>query len=299
MNDTINTRGYMCNVTKMKRKRIYAPRYGRFKRRRRFTRKPRRTRRRAITYTSRTDFSRAPFKIRGRKLSKKRYRSHLWRSTLENVHYRSIKSYGDTLDTPNSATALNLINVAALAFTTPFWKQAAGFQDPSYGILPTWAQAGEGHPIGLVIRGGRLWCCVANTDTFDNVTVRVQLAFVKGSSRNVDNSTTSNTVFAWFTSVGFGPRDKSWDYQTQPDYEEYVHPPVLDRCVDIQPGQSMEIAWKIRPVKIDTQPFLRAAGYAPVWFIYAGKNTNNSAAATTIHYTTGHNLSFAVTDPPI
>lgn len=232
----------------------------------------------------------------------------LWRDTATTAHNRSVICRQNTIVTPaNSIVDLNFFLTECMSSTTgaEFWKTAGGAQDPSFGVTPSWMNPnGTGTPAGvdpitIVIRGGRLWATMANTDTQDNVTVNIQLLFVKGALRDTTDTTDSNTAQAYLTAIGTGPRPKSWTPQMAPDYSEYFYKPVLSRTVDLQPGQDVTVWWKIKPVKIDVAPFKRGGGnWFPVWYFSAMQNINNTTGGATVNVSAGHNISFSVTDMP-
>jgi len=182
-----------------------------------------------------------------------------------------------------------------------FWKTAGGLQDPSFGVTPNWSAApgaGVFDPIRTVIRGGRLWCSVSNPDLTDILTVKVQLMFLKSQIRNAADTAVSNTYVDWENAIiAAGARPFGWNIFDAPDASEYLYPPVIDKTIDLQPGQESTIAWKIKPVKLDCRAFQNGGGsWMPVWFVYVGQRINNSAGGITSNILCGHNLSFTVTD---
>jgi len=291
--------------THQKRKRSSGP-LG-FVKRRRLIRKRRfqRRNRPGFSTISRSLNANTAFKPRARKLKKSVWRRMLWRDTLQQAHYRSIFARTAALVTPNDIINLNWTPLECLVSSAPeFWKTAGGTQDPSFGVVPQWANAnGVGppvgfDPIGLVIRGGRLWCTLACTDG-DSLTVRMQLVFAKQQSRDTTDAAVSNTLQAYINALtAAGSRPKSWDITTQPDYEEYFYKPVIDKTVQLQQGQTITTYYKLKPTKIDVAVFQRAGGWFPYWIVYAAQDMNVVGAGATTALTFGHNLSFAVTDLP-
>lgn len=226
---------------------------------------------------------------------------------MTTAHNRSVKCFSNSVVTPGNIVDLNFLITEAMTSVggIEFWKTAGGAQDPSFGVTPTWMNpTGAGPPVGvdpitIVIRGGRLWITLANTDTQDNVTVQAQLMFVKGAIRNTTDTANSNTVADYLTAIGVGPRPKSWDPTMAPDFSEYFYKPILKKTVDLQPGQDMTVWWKIKPVKIDVTEFQRGGGnWFPMWYVSAMQNINNNLGGATVNVSFGHNVSFSVTDMP-
>lgn len=276
-----------------------------FKRRRRVVRRGRRSRAGFAT-TSRALSANTAFKPKARKLRKSTWRKYLWRDTLQMAHYRTIRSQQQTIVTPNDVVGMNYSLITALDQTTgsEFWKSAGGAMDPSFGQTPQFMNAnGAGppvgfDPVGLVLRGGRLWMTVACQDG-DSCTARIQLIFLKQQFRDTNDAGGSNTFQTWFTAItAFGARPKSWDIQTAPDYETFMYKPVIDKTVQLQQGQTVTVYFKVKPTKIDVEPFKVGGGWYPVWLVYYGQDMNVVTGAATAQLSYGHNMSFSVTDLP-
>jgi len=282
-----------------KRKRVYAGRPA--KKRRMMKRRTARRRRSTMTSTSRSLNPNSAFRPQGRKMSRRRWRNVLWRDTLAMEHYKTIASDAITLNTPSNIFSLQMTSVLAFDDTanSEFWKINGGLQDSGFGFVPLWGQPnGAGIPelVSLVIRGGRFWCTVANPSTTDNVKVRVQLAYIKASLRNITDTGVSNTAADWLAAIIPGNRPITWNIAEAPDYSQYFYQPVVDKIVDLKPGDDMNVVQKVKPVKIDCDKYRRGAGYFPIWFIYGSQNVDNTVGGSPINVITGYNMSFSVTD---
>lgn len=255
-----------------------------------------------MAYSSRSLGVAKAFNPTARKISKRRFRSYLWRDSLMSTHYRSVLSFGSTMNTSAGTNSLAWTSISAMDNTPlqTFWKTLGGFQDPSYGITPDWANApgaGIPEPTTIIIRGGRLFCTVANPSLTETINCRVQLVYIKGQLRNQNNTAASNTVTAYLTDIAAaGARPISWSVQMSPDYHEYLYLPVMDRSIDLKPGDDVMMIHKLKVSKVDVQPFLRGSGMFPIWIIYAGQRIDNTIGAQVLNVNTGYNLSFSVMD---
>lgn len=280
-------------------------------------RRPRR--RNAVSQSSRQLNSSNPFQFRSKKLSKRAYRRALYNSTRFKTHYRTVFATTDAITTPNNTTSVTPYVVPALSTVSlsEFWHSAAGFQDPSFGEVPSWAGATDANdPLTIILRGGRLFVTLSlNLGTVDTCKIRVQLIFAKSQTRNAFDTGISNTLGqpaaagspnGWLGPTGInlnGPgvatgtaRPLGWDISQAPDFEQYLYKPIVDRSMDLKAGDSITMFWKVKPVKIDVGPFKDGSNYAPFWFIYVAQDNNSNAATESVTMTQGHNMAFAVGD---
>lgn len=274
--------------------------------RRRFKRKGRST----TSYTTRSTGTSEAFKFRARKLSKRAYRSHLYKQTLVDPHFKSINSSLNTFNTPAAVTDVATLvtpcfPVTATSAGLAFWKvDDAIHQNVQYWtidsttlapVLPNWAALGAEDPYMCIIRGGRYYININCQINNDPINVRVQLAFAKTSARTPTGNN-GNTLTDWLNIIGaISPKPLTWTYQTQADYEEYFHPPILDRVVRLLPGEDVSIVKKIKPTKIVCDQHRDQGGWYPYWFIYGSQSATNVAGVSVVGCVTGYNISFSVT----
>lgn len=263
------------------------------KRRSRFRRK-----RNTYSSTSRSLRPTNAFQPRSRLLSKRKYRSMLYRFTQPFQHYKSIASGSSTLTTPNNVTGQAVIRLEALTSiaNSEFWKSAGGLLATQFNFNPpAWSQPGAAPPPTIIIRGGRLWCTASlGTSGNDVCRVRVQLAFIKSQLRNELDTLVSNTYDTWETSaLTAATSATNISVYDIGDAEENLYRPVLDKTFDMHSGDSVTHYWKIKPVKIDTGNFTKGGGWFPLWFIYAYQLNNSNATAETVTVVVGGNLSFS------
>lgn len=283
-----------------KRKRTSLPSWGRKKRRTTRYKRVGYKGKRTTTFGTRTLNATNAFKYRSKKLSKKRWRNLLWNETLSQQHYKTVINSLQAVNTPTGTTQLGVTGLNALSSVTgsEFWKTTGGLQDPGFGIIPPWGGAsgtGVPEPLTIVIRGGRIFCNIVNNSATDTVNVRVQLVFPKQQLRSFDDSVTSNTYSAWIAAIAGVARPYSWSLQDAPDYSEYLHPPVIDKTMDLKPGDDLNIFWKVRVTKIDADAFKRSGGWFPQWIVYCNQRNDVTVGANTLACDIGHNMSFAMT----
>jgi len=258
-------------------------------------------RRNAVTTSSRSINPRQPFKIIARKLRKRTYRSLLWRDTMFKTHYRSIRTSALTITTPNSNTAqrVGLSQCFDVNDLTTFWRTAGGLEDANYGVTVPWAAGAGPNPESITIRGGRIWISFNNRSTAtETIRVRVQLIFLRSQSRNYSDAMDSNTWTDYMNNIlaGGGIKPIGWDIVGAPDFSQYMYRPVLDKYMDLRPDDSLDVYWKIKPVKIDTAAFTRGGGWFPVWIYYVSTHYDDNLAADNVRVQLGHNISFAASD---
>lgn len=290
--------------TNQKRKRSDGP--FRSAKRRRFSKRGRvRRRRRTTSYSSRQLNASNGFAFKNKVIRGRRWRNILWKDTLMETHYRSIGSvhFTNLIATPTGISSINMAATSMMDQTpaSAFWKVAGGLQDPNYGGPPGFGLAPSAttpEPIGIVVRGGRLWVTVANPSATDTINVRVQLAYPKQQLRNQDDNADSNVVGTYLSAVVSGnPRPISWSIQAAPDYSSFFYPPFLDKTMDLKPGDDLMLMHRIRIKKVDIGQFIRGGGnFFPMIFIYAGQRVDTTAGAQAVNVTLGHNISFVVTD---
>lgn len=264
-------------------------------RRRRFVKR----RRSVFTTNTRSLNPTNAFRMRARKLRKSAYRSMLWRSSLLDTHYRSIRTLTAALPTVASNTqwAVGAFPCFDLTNGNEFWKNAGGLEDNNWATGVPWQVTPGPDPESITLRGGRIWMSVTAQGGSDDVNIRarVQLIFLKAALRSNDDSTTSNTASSWLTTVTAAPHAHGWSLQDAPDYANYFYRPVLDKTFLLRPGSDcQDIYFKLKPTKIDTGDFKRAGGpWFPIWVVYRG-GTGVGAIADNLTAQYGHNISFAV-----
>jgi len=270
----------------------------RFTKRRKIARRSKR-RRSSQTTTTRALNGYNAFTIRAKKLRKSAYRSRLYNYTMFHTHYRSIGANAVQVSTANSNNQQDCNFFGALNSTAgfEFWKGAGGLQDANWAITVPWA-SGTTNPETIIIRGGRLWLSLNNRNSSAEVArVRVQLIFIKGSLRDLNDTTTSSTAGLYLNSVLPGNKPIGWNLQAVADYSNYFYPPVLDKTFDLRVDEGAEVFYKLKPAKIDTGSFQRAGGtWFPLWLIYSSTLYNANVVEDPIFVQYGHNLSFAAID---
>jgi len=261
----------------------------------------RRPRRRTVTVGSRQLTAQNAFTFRSKKVSARRWRQMLWRDSAMKTHYRSIQTFapGVGLSTPANTFELNFLRTSAMVPLPglEFWKTLGGMQDPSFGIGVDWAQpsgAGVPEPITIIVRGGVMCLRVANPSTTDTINIRAQLIFTKSQTRDAANAVASNTLIAYEAAIGTGPRPLSWSIQAAPDYSQYYHPPIMDKSIDLKPGDDINFFHRMKVFKLDCEQFKRGASWFPIWVVYASQSVDTTAGAQAVTIHTGHNMSFSV-----
>jgi len=262
----------------MFRKRTYATTFGsrprsgsRFKRRK-FIRNRRANRRggkRTVDYTQQNTTGHT-VTYRGRKVSRKAYKRHIWNSTIFKDHYRSIQTLQFTDTAPaNFGTTGRLISFPMYRHTTgSFWEAAGGAQDLDAGTtVPTF----QG---GIILRGGLFRLVIAN-QTGDDVRIKMwQLT----TGNNPD-----------LTVIPVTP-DAAWDPSITPDFYTEVGRPFLSREVTIEGGGAYTFQTRFKTQKIDEVAYSEDARAPFLIVMLSNINSNNASQCSFTH---SYNLSFS------
>lgn len=263
----------------MFRKRTYATtfrngttnRNSRFKRRR-FTRARRANRRggrKTLDYTGLNTRGHV-VGFRGRRISRRAYKNHIWNSTIFKPHFRSIltTSFTDTAPANFGTTADVLqFNMYRNAVAGDFWTAGGGAQIIDEGdTLPLFKDE-------IVLRGGKYELTIANQSGDD---VKVKLWRLTTVS-DPDLAIIPLNV------------DSAWDPTVTPDWNNKVGKPFMSREVTIQGGDSYTFVDRFRTQKIDQEAYDDQARTPYIILTFTNVNSNT---ATQCLFTARYNLSF-------
>lgn len=268
------------------RKRVFASAFNRngasngtraFKRRRftntRRRRINRRGGRRTLDYTSLNTRGHA-VGFRGRKTSRRAFKSHLWNSTLFKTHYRSILTVSDPSLTPASNTTgtvsfYNMYNFGP--GQSPFWVAAGGAQEIDNGDgVPEFGDE-------IVLRGGKFEINIQNESSTD---MKIKIW----------RFTTGNNPDLTLIPPDLAPQDQMWDPSVIPDFYTQVGKPFMSREVVIEGGNSYTFTTRFKSQKIDQNAYDNNSR-APFIMVFVG-NTS-AAGANGYNIKRGYNLAFS------
>lgn len=213
--------------------------------------------------------------FRGKKVSRRAYKNHLWNSSQFATHYRSIHGSASTMVTPASTVlgSIYLFNMIRHG-TNDFWTVAGGLQPHDTGIT-TALFSGD-----ITVRGGQWRFQIQNLGTTPpepNSDVRVRAFFF--NSVNNPNFTYEPTS---------GPN--LWDPTASPDFINFIGKPYKTLECLIEEGKSWTFGGRIKLQKIDEITY-RNQGRSPLIAIIA---TNvGHAIPLNLAVTRSYNLSFA------
>lgn len=257
------------------------------KRSKRVNRFKRKTRRPALSYTSLTTAPRSRL-VRARRPNPKRWKRILRNATDACTHYRSALSGTNSISTASRVNS-SIIAINLFSLANPFWTSAGGAISQSFAAsMPTFTTS------TFVIRGGKMFCTINNPVTStDHVKVRCQLVYPKQQSQQATNASLQTSVpfTDWINSLlGFSfPVNSS--PQDFPDYSEYLHPPVMDKEMILQIGETVQFERKLGVKKVDADGFIRGAGSFPRWIILA--TTLGTSVSQTVNVVDGYDLTFS------
>lgn len=267
---------------------------GGVRKKRRFNRR-RRTRRGPRTNTSLSNRSLTATSTglgRGRMLSKKAWKSWLWKDTIADQKYKSNLSGTVTFTSPASAVTCtaNIFDIFDAA--NPFWTATGGLQQVNLGTgIPSLS------PNKVVIRGGVMWASISTDPaSTTDVRVRVQFVYPKQQRAQFNSTVTTNVpINDWSTAaLALFPTNTGLTLQQIGDYEQYWWNPIVDKEIILKPGDAFEIRRAIRIKRVDQESIKNSRAQFPRVFIYTSNLFN--AVAQTLRLETGYNLSFCVRD---
>jgi len=271
------------------RKRVYAPRGGtsRMAKRRRTTgrqyrrRRYRPSSRRTTAFTSKAQGAYDDQKFRARRMSKKAWRSALYRQTQTKVHYRSIfTSNTFTVTAPLGMSTQKFNAVQCLINPTTsaaFWTAGGGAISTDTGIsVPDFDTS------SLILRGGMLKLNATMDDNAVNV-CRVRVWLVWSRERPLGSQLTTLTAGTW--PIMYRPND-------QPDFMQLFGRIMIYREAMLSANQGLEVNYRLRPMKPDETVF-SLGGNVPYWLISLSQMNDRNTATETIACVASHSLSFA------
>lgn len=266
------------------RKRVFArafnnSRFGRPMKRRRFTNTRRRrfgAKNRSITNRTETAYSVGNF--RTKRLSKRTFRTRLWRDTWSDQHWRSVQSAAGTAV---PSFQLNEASVTVVRPADEFWTVGGGaIPAAQTGVVPAFRNS-------VTLRGGIASLAVSNAAENDTLgeSVRVTIFYI-WTRKNPASAT------EFFVPVTVPIR---WDPSVEPDFTKYGS--VFGRKETLlKPGDTVEVFHRQRIQKIDLDvynPLEGTGGSRLEYWILASRVEGPVAAdPPTLQTVTSHNYSF-------
>jgi len=271
------------------RKRVYASRgrTSRMAKRRRTTRRPARrrgyrsARGRTTAFTSKAQGAYNDQVFRARRLSKKSWRSALYRETQTKVHYRSIftsDTFTVTAPLGMSTQKFNAVQCLINPLTSAgFWVVGGGAISTDAGIsVPDFDSS------SIVLRGGMLKLSCTLDDNAVNV-CRVRIWLVWSRQRPLGSQITTLTGSNW--PIMYRPND-------QPDFMQLFGRIMLYREAMLDKNQGVEVNYRLRPMKLDETVF-SLGGNVPYWIVSNSQMNDRNAATETVACVASHSLSFS------
>lgn len=252
-----------------KRKRVYAPRRGGFKKKRTF-------RKRMIKRGGKTvaDFTSNALRgttvgFRGKKTSRRAFRKHLWDSTLFKAHYRSLAVNSSNVATPANVTDAAIFGLNAYRLgAVPFWTAAGGALPIDAGV-PVPVFGGD-----IILRGGVYSVTFYNPGPSD-VRIVIWKTFTVADP--------NLALLPALSVVG-------WDPSVTADFTAQIAKPTWNKSVIIDVGSSYTLSDRFKIQKIDENTY-GAEGRSPIYF--CALSNVGSAISSLVNITRSYNLSFS------
>lgn len=202
--------------------------------------------------------------FRSKRLSRRRYKSILWRDTLNKSHYRSVAATLNTTQANASPTVAVIDSADGLP--DDFWTTGAGLQALDTGVTPP-TFTGD-----ITVRGGK----IGLTFMLDGATypVEVSVWLVKRS----------NGTPPAFTTGPYG-----WDPSLVPDFYDDVGKIVMRRKKLLLDESSWNVEFRLPIMKLDQATHNTTNTYLWIWTV---QDVSDGGTAT-VRVNNYHNLSFS------
>lgn len=250
-----------------KRKRVYAPRRGGFKKRRGGRRFARR-RQKSSAFTSKAG-SGHTFAFKSRRVTRSKWKKMLWDSTLQSTHYRSNLAINTSSTTPVFATQYQTTILPAYRLGgNQFYTVTGGFIPPDTGVLTSFVG-------NIVVRGGTVGCSISNINA-GTATQRFKVFLIKTSRKWTGISFPANPL------IGFDPSQII-------DFKLNIGSILLSKDFILDNGSTMDLKYRLPIHKIDRGEY-DGDQNSYVWAIFG----NDVEAGGSVWFTTTYfNLSFS------
>lgn len=222
-----------------------------------------RRRRKATSFSGQTSGSRRQLGFTARRLSRRSWKSSLYRSTRHLPHYRSQDA---TTITPTSSATASIMKVQFTpALFNDFWESSM-LQPLDSGATTDPLFTGD-----LVIRGGKMGLSLYNDES------------------------SSVKIFVWLVKIrkGLTPtfstadKDLGWDPTLQPDFRSDYGTVIFSAQKIIQPQDTWVLERRIPVMKIDRTEHTQNKTYQ--WFVGINGQTGSAVDISGVVY---YNLSF-------
>lgn len=208
------------------------------------------------------------FGFRTKKIGYKRYKNHLWNSTLFKSHYRSIFSDNAALTTPVDGGLAGSIIYQAIDPGARFWTAAGGAIDIDGGTMPLFTD-------DIILRGGVCDMTIENTDATSTDIANIGVYFVKSS--DIPDLSSFNVT----------TRPRGWEPSAYPEFKEKVGKILQKWEVSIKPGEQYSFKRRLGVQKIDIGAWT-SYGTGRFYWILVYNSINDTGASFT------HSISFNV-----
>lgn len=220
------------------------------------------------------------FGFKRKRMSARRWRNIIFRDTEAKTHYRSVKSFSETVTTPVSNDLSGTYFRFALIpdNVNPFWTAAGGLQDKDFG------EAGPLFRDDKILRGGYCRLTLSNRSDTEALLVQVWLVWAVPNVEQTRLGTITSVLNA-----------REWEPTLFPDFQRIGKVLYSRQCI-LKPGDNpFEITHRLKPQKIDDDVHLNGRGSQPIWMYKLVKMTDTDAAPSsqTVRATYGFNLSFS------
>lgn len=231
-----------------------------------------RKRTRSLAYTAQS--TTAPrFGFRSRRLSRRRFKSLLWNSTIAKNHYRSLSVFNQSTIAGPVAGFGVVVPYSMLRHAVPFFA-AANVQSTDVGVTVPLSWNGD-----IIVRGGQFSATISIPSTSADV-IRIKVWLV-WANNNPNTATTIVPVLA---------QADAWDPSVNPDFKEFGRVTETRESLLNYINNSVDFVWRLPVLRID-QGIYNVGGHQPYLFVQASNQT--SAAAVTVTVLRRYNLSFS------
>lgn len=248
---------------------MYAPRKNGFKKKRSSAKRAnRRGGRKTANFTS-LNIRGTTIGFRGRKVSRRAFKKHLWDSTLFKTHYRSLLTTASNVILPTNDVQSILFGLNMIRHTSnPFWTVAGGCLPSDTGVaVPTF--------IGDVILRGGVYTVTFFNDSPNEVKIKLWESY-----------TVADPVLSILPVLP----STAWDPSATADFNAQIGKPYSNKTVLMDSNTSYTYSSRFNVQKIDPTTYT-AEGRSPIIWVSI-YNCGNSVA-NTVRVVREYNLSFS------
>jgi len=213
--------------------------------------------------------------FRTRRIGLRRFRNHLWNSTLFKAHYRSIAGQSSIVSTPVNPVEATLVRTRALHNEVEqFYRVNGGITALDGTTLPP-SFNGD-----ITLRGGYARIAFSNNSLVDAVKVKVWACWI--------NHSPDLTIVPISSLVPV-----EWDPSCFSDFNQFGKVMMQKEGVLLPGSRPFEVTWRFRPQKIDDNTWAIEQGQQLYWVYSLSQMQNTNLTGENVTVVKSFNVSLS------